>query len=643
MAHFASNTQVSRYRLTMSGLVQFALILLAVFLLIPSVHSQNIPKKAKKFFNEANYDIGLNRFDTAEEKLLLAIKVYPGYERARIYLADIYYQTEEYSKAVEAYTWVRTNGNPPVRVALFLAKSHFELQQYDQVIELVQEYLDNERISPRSRNDAERLLANAEFSREAIEDPVEFDPQNLGPAVNSSDHEYLPVLSADESTVVFTRKIRGQEDLYRTGMDGDSWKEAEPLEEDVINTAHNEGAHCISADGKTLLMTICNERTTIGSCDLYLARKLRDGWTQPVNLGPKLNSVSWDSQPTLSADGKSIYFISNRAGGYGGKDIWVSHFRRGKWMDPVNLGPVINTPFDEQTPSIHFDNQTLYFSSEGHPGFGRQDIFFSRLVDGNWQNPVNLGYPINTSGSESGLSVSLQGEIAYFSAEREDGFGSMDIYSFELPEEARPQRVTYVKAIIRDKETGKPVNATFQLKNLDDPSASIVQTAVDGEILVCLPSGSDYSLHIKQDDYAFESFHFSLKDTVERKPFILDVQVETIKTGTNVVLQNVFFETDSYELHPASFSELEELTKLMQDNPDIRIEISGHTDNTGDHAYNIQLSAARAQSVVDHLVSNGIDAHRLIAVGYGPDRPVASNASAEGRALNRRTEFTVIE
>ncbi|MCP4121179.1 MAG: OmpA family protein, partial [Bacteroidetes bacterium] len=395
--------------------------------------------------------------------------------------------------------------------------------------------------------------------------------------------------------------------------------------------------------GQVLLYTICNEKYTKGSCDLYISKKQDDGWSTPKNIGPPVNSVAWDSQPSLSADGRRVYFVSNRNGGYGGKDIWYSDAKNGKWSEPVNIGPEINTPFDEQTPSIHFDNQTLYFSSDGHPGLGLHDIYFSRLEDGSWTTPVNLGYPINTNKVESGLDVTLHGIKAYYAAEKEQGFGGLDIYEFDLPEFARPQRVTYVKALIVDSETKKPVNAAFQLSNLTGDEADISGGTINGEFLICLPSGNDYGLQVNSTNYVFESLNFALKDTVQREAYVMTIEIESVDKGINTILQNVFFKTDSYDLLPVSDTELASLYDLLIKHSDIKIEIGGHTDNTGTVAHNRELSHKRAQAVVNHLVNKGINQARLSAKGYGDTMPVADNSTAAGRAQNRRTEFMIVE
>jgi outer membrane protein OmpA-like peptidoglycan-associated protein/tetratricopeptide (TPR) repeat protein len=600
-----------------------------------------ISKKAQQYFDDANYDIGLNRFEEAKRKLLIAVESSPNFAQAHLFLANTYYQLGEYANAIPEYEYTLKQPSFPNKVHIYLAKCYFETHAFDKTIEAIDRYLSNDKITEANRLEANQIKINAAFSAVAIQKPVPFEPFNLGENVNSADDEYLASLNADESIVLFTRKINGQEDLYQTGRIDGTWKLAEVVEEEVISTGHNEGAHCISADGKLLLITICNKNPTIGSCDIYVSKKSKKSWSEPVNIGKPINSVGWDAQPSLSADGKSIYFVSNRAGGFGGKDIWVSHNSEGIWNEPINLGPTINTVFDEQTPFIHFDNETLYFSSDGHPGLGKQDVYFSRKVNNVFTTPVNFGYPINTSLNESGISISLDGQEAFFAAERTDGLGGLDIYQFKTPIAAQPKRVTYVKATILD-EQNNPLAAHYTLTDLTNNETILNAMDEDGNLLIALPSGREYALHVKKEGYLFESYHFQLKDTVERKAYVIEIALSPLVSGEKTVLNNVFFELDSYTLMPNSFLELNNLVELLVNYPNLQLEISGHTDNIGTSTYNLELSQKRAESVVKYLVDKGIASNRLIAKGYGSTQPNFSNDTAEGRLKNRRTEFKVI-
>jgi outer membrane protein OmpA-like peptidoglycan-associated protein len=414
-----------------------------------------------------------------------------------------------------------------------------------------------------------------------------------------------------------------------------------------INTHGNEGAICISPDGQFLFFAACNRPDGYGSCDIYWSGKSGDQWSEPFNLGPVVNSEAWDSQPSFSSDGKTLYFASKRPGGKGSSDIWKTELMPdGDWMPPVNLGDSINTKDAEMAPFIHPDDLTLYFTSKGHPGMGGLDLFYSRKDENNlWQKPVNMGYPINTYADEITLVVNASGDLAYISSDKLGGKGRQDIYSFKLYKEAQPLKVTYFKGIVFNKETKKRLEAKFELIDLTSGKVVIKSRSdpVKGEFLVALPTNKDYALNVSKTGYLFYSDHFGLKgESSEARPFIRDIPLQEISVGETVVLKNIFFDTDKYELKPESRSELEKLINLLQTNGKIRIEISGHTDNAGTEAYNLMLSKNRAKAVYDYLTEHGISAGRLSYAGYGLTKPIDTNDTEQGRANNRRTEFRVV-
>ncbi|MBK9799966.1 MAG: OmpA family protein [Bacteroidetes bacterium] len=368
----------------------------------------------------------------------------------------------------------------------------------------------------------------------------------------------------------------------------------------------------------------------------------------PKNVGPPINSKYWDSQPSLSSDGNTLYFVSNRPGGKGEKDIWASSLTKdGYWGTPVNLGDSINTAYSDMSPFIHPDNKTLYFASEGQPGMGRHDIFYARMKkDGNFGTPVNIGYPINTSGDEFSLIVNSKGNLAYFaSADRKEGFGNLDLYSFDLYEKARPTLVTYVKGKVFDSESKKLLDARLELIDLETSKvvADMYSNSITGEYLVCLPANKNYAFTASRNGYLFYSENFSLKENKNQgEPYLIDIAMKPIKAGEKVVLKNIFFETGKYNLKDESKSELNKLGDFLNLNPKVKIEVSGHTDNVGDDKMNQTLSLNRAKSVYDYLLNNGIAAERLTYKGYGETQPVESNDTDKGRAANRRTEFKVV-
>jgi len=357
-----------------------------------------------------------------------------------------------------------------------------------------------------------------------------------------------------------------------------------------------------------------------------------------------VNSRYSEKHPSISADGRTLYFSSNRPGGSGSYDIWMSDWNGERWSDPVNLGDSVNTSGVEQSPFIHPDQQSLYFSSTGWPGMGQGDLFLSRLnrITG-WSKPENLGYPINTYDDEIGLTLNASGNRAYFASNRGEGMDT-DIYSFEMPQELRPVPVSYMKGRIFDSRTMKGIKAVLQLIDLESEEAvmELESHAGEGDYLISLPTDRDYALNVSADGYLFYSDHFNFSGMhSQARPLRRDVPLDALRVGSVVVLHNVFFARDSYTLEAESRAELNRVYDFLKLNPGIGVEISGYTDITGSPEHNQELSEHRARSVVEYLVNKGIARERLKAAGYGERNPVADNENKTGRAQNRRTELKI--
>jgi outer membrane protein OmpA-like peptidoglycan-associated protein len=380
-------------------------------------------------------------------------------------------------------------------------------------------------------------------------------------------------------------------------------------------------------------------------CDLYYSTREGDRWSSPKNAGSPINSRYSEKHPAISADGRILYFTSNRPGGLGSYDIWMSERSGENWSKPVNLGDSVNTSGLEQSPFIHPDQQSLYFSSTGWPGMGQGDLFLTRLKrKGEWTTAKNLGYPINTHDDDIGLSLNARGNRAYFASNRGEGMDT-DIYTFEMPEDIRPVPVSYMKGRVYDSRNMRGLKAVLQLIDLETEETvmELESHAGEGDYLISLPGERDYALNVSADGYLFYSEHFTFTGLHSKlEPLVRDVPLEPVRVGSVVVLHNIFFGTDSYELEPASRTELKRVYDFLLVNPAIGVEISGHTDNTGTPEHNQNLSEQRARSVVEYLVNRGIDTKRLKAAGYGELQPRADNELEEGRALNRRTELKIL-
>lgn len=585
------------------------------------------------------------------------LEIAPDFIEANFMLGDIYIDTKDMDKAKKYYlNGVLTDSSYYTKGWYWLANIEMNDGNYDMAKQYFSIFLtldkDNKDLQPL----ANKGIKEAEFREYAIANPIPFTPQNMGKMINTPYDEYLPALTADEQTLVITRKeprksttsamTPEEEDFYISTLDTNgNWTMAERVSE-PLNSNDNEGAQCISQDGRFIVFTICGEGG-LGSCDLYWSKKIGDRWSKPRNLGAAVNSRYWDSQPSFSIDGKTLYFTSNRPGGKGGKDIWKTTLNEnGRWNKAVNLGNSINTTQDETCPFIHYDDQTLYFASNGHIGMGGFDIFYSRkLNDTTWSMPTNIGYPINTSGEEMNLIVGASGNTAIFSSDKLDGYGGQDLYSFELYEDARPVPTTYMKGIVFDEKTNQRLAADFKIIDLENENEVVSATAdpVTGSFLISLPVNKNYALNVSMDGYLFHSENIELLSGTPDEPFLKNVGMKQLSVGESVVLKNVFFETNKYDLKDESRVELMKLHSFMQNNPAVSIEISGHTDNVGNDNDNQTLSENRAQAIYNFLIENGIEADRLSYKGYGETQPIDTNDTEEGRANNRRSEFKIKE
>ncbi len=619
--------------------------------------------KAEKAYYKATECLDQRNYKCAEKELRKAVTADEGFSEAWMVLAEVLVDQNNIDEAIKVYQTVLTKGRRFYPEALyFLGTLELSTGLYEEASRHLKDFLNSQPISKTQEETAHTKLASCEFALQALQHPVPFVLNNLGSAVNSEYSEYFPCLTIDNQTLLFTRRLpdaevegREQEDFFISKKQNGNWGIAENIGL-PINTRYNEGAPTLSPDGNFLIFTACSNqlgygegREGYGSCDLFISRKMGQHWDWPENIGFPVNTSKWETQPSFSSDGKTLFFIRgfyDKQNTYH-QDIYQTVLLEdGSWSEPEKLPDCINSPGIEESIFIHPDGQTLYFSSDGWPGMGGLDIFVSRKdSSGQWSTPINMGYPINTFHDENSLMVSADGKLGYFATDRPGGYGKLDLYSFEIPLELRPRIITYFKGTVFDEADGKKLSAKFELIDLAT-GQTIIQSEsdpVDGSFLVALPSGKRYALNVSHPDYLFYSDHFDLESNHDYEhPFLKDIPMQAIKVGESVVLRNVFFATDSYELMPESQAELNRLANLLLQNPNMQIEIAGHTDNQGNDDYNFDLSLKRAKAVYDYLLNKRIEPQRLTYKGYGETQPVDTNDTPEGRAKNRRTEFKII-
>ena len=609
-----------------------------------------VNKKATQLYSKALELAESDNFKGGIETLQQAVKIDNKFEDAYLSIAGMYGELKNYQGAVDNYEKAKAidsvyflDYNLPYSI------NQAGLGNFEKAIDAVNIFLTITNLNETSRKAGEYRQKCYRFALDYAHDKkasdYKFELQNMGDSINSPVSEYYPTITIDGSKLIYTRRVNNfNEDFYESAHIDSSWSKSTSLSGN-INTNQNEGAQNISQDGQWLIFTGCNFPEGRGSCDLYISYLTAEGWSTPENLGDSINTEAWESAPSLSPDKRDLYFASRRPDGYGGSDIYVSHrLLNGNWSSPENLGPVINTAGDEGTPFIHADNQSLYFTSSGHPGYGGDDLFLARKgAKGVWSKPENLGYPINTIENEGSLVISADGKTAYYASDRADSRGGLDLYTFQLRNDIRPAQTLWVKGKVFDKATRKGLPSSVELTDLSTKEVvSKLQTNETGNYLITLPKGKDYAFNVTRKGYLFFSENFPLSQQQGDTAYNIDIPLQPIEANAAIVLKNIFFDPNKYELKPESQVELDEVVQLMKDNPTLKIQINGHTDNSGKTSDNIGLSENRAKSVTAYLVTKGISAGRLSFKGYGETQPIAGNSTTEGRAQNRRTELKVI-
>ncbi|CAI8241012.1 MAG: Photosystem I P700 chlorophyll a apoprotein A2 [Bacteroidia bacterium] len=611
---------------------------------------QSVSKKAQSLFNEGLKFQSYGEYEQAINLFKQSIKKAPKFLNAYDALANTYQKDNQLINSKNTYLKLLSLKSDHFFGLYELGNIYFDLGNLDSSEFYYRRFLRINSSNDKYAQNAQLNLRDINFSRDAFKNPVNVNPVNMGSSINSENQEYSPAFAIDEKTIYITKRMgnlsdnRPNEDLYFAELNDESWDKVKDIGP-PINTIENEGAFSISSDGNYIFFTSCSRNGGKGQCDIWLTSKKNNRWDEPKNLQSPINTKYWESQPSISSDGRMLYFSSDRPGGYGGTDIWVSEFSNSGWSAPKNLGPTVNTSKDEQFPFIHSDNRTLYFSSNGHPGLGKSDLYLTRKdVKLNWETPINMGFPINSRGQDWNLVVARDGKTAYFSSNQLKGFGGLDIYTFQLPEKLQAEKVSYLRGYVRDAITKQPLSANVELSPINgEPTTLTYAKPGTGMFLVPLKTNMKYALTIDKDGYLFYTEFYNMPAIQRDQPIELIIDLEKIELGNSVVLKNIFFDTDKSDIKDESKQELEKLIDFLSENNSIRIEISGHTDNVGDSKHNMVLSENRAKSVCDFLTNNGIEKSRLTYKGFGDTQPIKQNNTDENRAKNRRTEFKIIQ
>lgn len=670
-------------------------------------------KDAKEFLENGNsfYEKGVGYFNEGLKDFISKYNFYPnsinevdmaGYEEFQLalpnflkaqafnpnnallnYRIGVIYLYSNAKKKAKPYLEKAVELNPAVAsdIQYMLARSFHLSMEWDKAITAYKAYqatlkVDSDKIRI---TDINKKVQECLTGKDLVKNPARVFIDNIGAEVNSPNPEYGSVISADESVIIFTSRRPTStgaeegyypEDIFISTKVNGKWTPARNMGK-PINTEQHDATAGLSPDGTKLFVYIDEK----GNGNLFECNLKGTEWSKPEKLNENINTKYHESSASLGYDGKTLYFVSQREGGIGSRDIYSSPLNvKGKWDKAINLGPQINTMYGEEGAVIHPDGKTIYFSSQGHKTMGGYDIFKSVFENGKWSEPENLGFPINTPDDDVFFTISASGKRGYYTSSNTSGFGEKDIYviTFLGPEkpvvlntednllasiaapvketviapsvEIKAAQVTLLRGVITDAMTQKPLEAQIEL--VDNTKNEVIATfssnSASGKYLVSLPAGKNYGIAVKRDGYLFHSENFDIPNSAAFQEVVKDVELKNVAVGSKIVLKNIFFDFDKATLRPESTNELERLIKLLNDVPTLKIEISGHTDSKGAAAYNQKLSENRSKSVVDYLVSKGIKADRLTFKGYGLEQPIATNDTDEGRQMNRRTEFKIL-
>lgn len=519
-----------------------------------------------------------------------------------------------------------------------LARAYHLDHQFDKAIGFYKKY------DPYRKNikTSTKRIRECQYGKKYLAAKKNVKITNLGKRINTAYDDMLPKITADMFVLIVTSNRKGaigngenMEDVYMAVNKGGAWTNASNVGP-PISSENNDACVGLSNDGQTMFMFKGSN-----SGDIYMSELKGDKWSKPTPL--PFNTEYRETSACLSPDGRTLYFVKKVNDGQS-KIYKVGRTSSGKWSKPIALSGTINGRYDVESPYMHPDGKTLYFSSKGHSSMGGYDIFKSVKTGNGWSKPINLGYPINTAGDEWGFVLSASGQFGYYASDKEGGFGKMDVYSIRMPLPKRKPSLALLKGNVKEEFTDKPIEADIIITDNEknEVVAKLKSNGTTGDYLVSLPSGKNYGITIEKEGHLFHSENVYLSPNKGFKELKKDVKLMNVKSGSKVVLKNIFFASSKYELEPTSFAELDRIADLLKKQSQLKIEISGHTDNTGSADLNLTLSKNRAEAVINYLVGKGISRTRLIAKGYGSTKPIKSNDTASGRRENRRTEFKIL-
>lgn len=624
-------------------------------------------KIATKQLQTATTKYNYRLFDEALEGFLTVNQFNSNNAELNGNIGDCYMHLSDEKKALMHLTKAyKLDPNLDGYYIYLLAKVHHHSNEFNEAIKYYR--LSKSKSSNRAGvyvGGVDKKIKEATYGKKLVKTPINVEIDNLSGAINTFNEEYVPIINADETEMYFTSRrkenIGGEldaslgdyfEDIYYTTKENGEWTEAVNLGEPV-NSAKHDATVNLSLDGQKLFLYRDDDK---GIGNIYMAEKKGDEWMEPVKLPAPINSKkNQETSACYSFDGNTIYFVSDRSGGKGGKDIYkATKNKEGEWSDAENLGAIINTVEDEDAVFLHPDGKTLYFSSKGHSTMGGYDVFKSVFSKGKWSKPQNIGYPVNTADDDVCFVLTASGDYGYYTSIKAEGKGKRDIYRVAFLDEINKPKLTLLKGVVSDRKTGKKLVATVEVydNDLKEAVGTFETNSATGRFMVSLPAGHDYGMSVKTTGYLFYSENFNVPDTAAFQVIEKFIKLDKLEVGKKVVLNNIFYDYNKATLRARSHNELDKVIELLNANPKMKIEFSAHTDSRGGNAYNQKLSQERAQSCVGYLLNKGVAKARLVAKGYGESQLVVTDTQITKLATeeekeaahqkNRRTEFKIL-